>query len=218
MTTTISGDTGASQVQDGSITTADLQNGAVTVAKLNPTAIPSIMNAQGSAPMFACRAWCNFNAMPLSGTYAQSGTLITITMTAHGMSAGQIVNLDFTTGTAVDGSFAVTSVVDANTFTVTAGAALTTSGNVTRNLFIRASGNVSSVTDNGVGDYTINFTTAMSDANYSLVALGTADSGGLIAASKESTTPRTPSSVRIVTVNSSATAQDSILVSASIFR
>ena len=32
---------------------------------------------------------------------------------------------------------------------------------------IRASFNVSSITDNGVGNYTINFTTAMSDANYS---------------------------------------------------
>lgn len=33
---------------------------------------------------------------------------------------------------------------------------------------IRASGNVSSITDNGVGTYTINFTTAMQDANYSV--------------------------------------------------
>jgi hypothetical protein len=31
---------------------------------------------------------------------------------------------------------------------------------------IRASGNVSSITDNGTGDYTVNFTTAISDANY----------------------------------------------------
>ena len=31
---------------------------------------------------------------------------------------------------------------------------------------IRASGNVTSITDNGTGDYTVNFTTAMSDANY----------------------------------------------------
>lgn len=31
---------------------------------------------------------------------------------------------------------------------------------------IRASGNVSSITDNGTGDYTVNFTTAMTDANY----------------------------------------------------
>jgi len=34
---------------------------------------------------------------------------------------------------------------------------------------IRASGNVSSVTRNGTGDYTVNFTTAMPDANYSTV-------------------------------------------------
>ena len=34
---------------------------------------------------------------------------------------------------------------------------------------IRASGNVSSVTKNGTGDYTVNFTTAMVDTNYSAV-------------------------------------------------
>ena len=34
---------------------------------------------------------------------------------------------------------------------------------------IRASGNVSSITDNGTGDYTVNFTNAMTDANYSTV-------------------------------------------------
>jgi len=34
---------------------------------------------------------------------------------------------------------------------------------------IRASGNVSSITDNGVGNYTVNFTTAMPDGNYSVV-------------------------------------------------
>jgi hypothetical protein len=31
---------------------------------------------------------------------------------------------------------------------------------------IRASYNVSSITDNGTGDYTVNFTTAFADANY----------------------------------------------------
>jgi hypothetical protein len=35
---------------------------------------------------------------------------------------------------------------------------------------IRASGNVSSITDNGTGDYTVNFTTAMVDANYGVSA------------------------------------------------
>lgn len=37
---------------------------------------------------------------------------------------------------------------------------------------IRGSYNVSSITDNGVGDYTVNFTTAMVDANYAAVAMG----------------------------------------------
>lgn len=40
---------------------------------------------------------------------------------------------------------------------------------------IRGSGNVSSITDNGTGQYTVNFTTAMSDTNYSV----SATSGGI---------------------------------------
>ena len=39
--------------------------------------------------------------------------------------------------------------------------------NGTGTVAIRASLNVSSITDNGTGDYTVNFTNAMSDANYS---------------------------------------------------
>lgn len=41
--------------------------------------------------------------------------------------------------------------------------------NGTSTVAIRASGNVSSITDNGVGDYTVNFTNAMPDGNYSVV-------------------------------------------------
>ena len=37
---------------------------------------------------------------------------------------------------------------------------------------VRGSFNVSSVTENATGDYTINFTTAMSDANYAVTTLG----------------------------------------------
>jgi hypothetical protein len=39
--------------------------------------------------------------------------------------------------------------------------------NGTGTVAIRGSFNVSSITDNGTGDYTVNFTTAMPDANYS---------------------------------------------------
>jgi hypothetical protein len=45
--------------------------------------------------------------------------------------------------------------------------------NGTGTVAIRSSYNVSSITDNGVGNYTVNFATALSDANYSLVASAT---------------------------------------------
>jgi hypothetical protein len=44
--------------------------------------------------------------------------------------------------------------------------------NGTGTVAIRASGNVTSITDNGVGLYTVNFTTTMPDANYSTVLSG----------------------------------------------
>ena len=46
-------------------------------------------------------------------------------------------------------------------------------------IVINDSYNVSSITDNGVGNFTINFTTAMSDSNYALS--GTAHSEGVSA-------------------------------------
>ena len=44
--------------------------------------------------------------------------------------------------------------------------------NGTGTIAIRDDFNVSSITDNGTGDYTVNFTNAMSDANYSISAMG----------------------------------------------
>jgi hypothetical protein len=40
--------------------------------------------------------------------------------------------------------------------------------NGTGTVALRASGNVSSITDNGVGDYTVIFTTGMPDADYAI--------------------------------------------------
>lgn len=72
------------------------------VGVANSALVKTALNASGSAPIYACRAWVNFNG---TGTVA-----------------------------------------------------------------IRASGNVSSITDNGTGLYTVNFTTAMEDADFSAVA------------------------------------------------
>ena len=50
--------------------------------------------------------------------------------------------------------------------------------NGTSTVAIRESGNVSSITDNGTGDYTINFATAMPDVNYAPVCQGKVTDNG----------------------------------------
>jgi hypothetical protein len=113
--------------------------------------ITNALNATGSAPIYACRAWVNFNG---TGTVA-----------------------------------------------------------------IRASGNVTSITDNGTGDYTVNFTTAMPDVNYALAGM----IGGTINAyairDLNDITTRTTSAFRISTVNpSTITALDAAQVNVAVFR
>jgi hypothetical protein len=49
--------------------------------------------------------------------------------------------------------------------------------NGTGTVAIRAAYNVASITDNGTGDYTVNFTTAMPDANYAATVTATYNSG-----------------------------------------
>ena len=66
-----------------------------------------------------------------TGTYSQSGTTVTITVTKHGVAIGETVTLDYTSGSATDGSFIVASSASVDTFTVTAAASATNSGNVT---------------------------------------------------------------------------------------
>jgi hypothetical protein len=51
--------------------------------------------------------------------------------------------------------------------------------NGTGTVAIRASGNVSSITDAGTGQYTVNFTTAMPDTNYATIGSGYTASSGL---------------------------------------
>jgi hypothetical protein len=91
----------------GTTDTQTLTNKSIAATQLTgniaAARITDALNASGSAPVYACRAWVNFDGTTSPGT-------------------------------------------------------------------IRASGNVSSVTRNNTGDYTVNFTTAMPDANYSAVA------------------------------------------------
>jgi hypothetical protein len=92
--------------------------------------------------------------------------------------------------------------------------------NGTGTVAIRASGNVSSITDNGTGDYTVNFTTAMADANYSVVVSAdpATGSGGIpICGLSYSGFSPTGSFARVRTTTTGAFA-DSATVCVSIFR
>ena len=118
------------------------------------TQVKTATNASGSAPVYACRAWVNFNG---TGTVA-----------------------------------------------------------------IRASGNVSSITDNGAGDYTVNFTTAMPDANYAFCGNAKTENNNVINANNNVIIVLPYSyatgSVSLRTPNNVAVAIDPLLVNVSIFR
>jgi hypothetical protein len=84
---------------------------------------------------------------------------------------------------------------------------------------IRGSFNVTSVADNGTGDYTVNFTTAMPDANYMINGTSSLPSGGSdrrVVATNLNTTPTT-SAVRI-SVGYGSTADDQSYVQVAVFR
>jgi len=118
---------------------------------LTDTGLPAELNATGSAPLYACRAWVNFDG---TGTVA-----------------------------------------------------------------IRASGNVSSITDNGTGDYTVNFTTAMPDANYAPAYGGGDNALGGAWDYITGTYQTNAGSLRVRTyARSTGNLVDPTLVSASIFR
>ena len=92
-------DNSGNMTAEGNITAnGQFHGNGAGLTNVPASAIAGALNASGSAPIYACRAWVNFQG---TGTVA-----------------------------------------------------------------IRASGNVSSITDNGVGNYTVNFTNAMPDANY----------------------------------------------------
>ena len=92
--------------------------------------------------------------------------------------------------------------------------------NGTGTVAIRGSGNVSSITDNGSSDYTVNFTTAMPDANYSATAMGDV-SGGVVVSIQSGVAAPTTSALRLRTYEATAGGFfgiDSAYVFVSIFR
>lgn len=160
-----SGAVTSAQIADGAIGTGDLADGAVTTAKLAP--------GVGFGP-----TWVSFDgtaAANQTATYSQSGsTTITLTLANHGLQAGHIVSIDFTSGTATDGVYIVQSVPTSSTFTITAGTSATTSGSgVLKRCPVAAGSNVASIAACADGDYGINFTTPFADGNYAMAGMAT---------------------------------------------
>lgn len=84
---------------------------------------------------------------------------------------------------------------------------------------IRASGNVSSITDNGVGDFTVNFTANMADANYACAGMAYTDTTAQTTTiSQHPTTAPSASAVRISVNRSGLGAFDAIYTYVSVFR
>jgi len=202
----INGTVGATTPNTGAFTTLSFDSGYGSVATA-----------------YGCRAWVNFdgvsNTANLSGTYSQSGTTVTVTVTDHGLIVGNNIFADITSGTGVDGRYVVATVTSSSVFTYTAGTSLTTSGNITLvRSPIRASANVSSVADLGTGEYVVNFTTAMPDANYCFNITNGRDTGGAPRIIGQSTNTPTTTALRIRSISDAGADANSEYVCVSIFR
>jgi hypothetical protein len=94
--------------------------------------------------------------------------------------------------------------------------------NGTGTVAIRASFNVSSITDNGTGDYTVNFTNAMPDTNYSVVSIAdniASNAASTIMMINSAGTPYQTTSVKLLgKASNGAGTYDAAFINVAIFR
>jgi hypothetical protein len=84
---------------------------------------------------------------------------------------------------------------------------------------IRASFNVTTVADNGTGDYTVNFTTSMPDTNY-CISTNLGYTAALTSESARASTAKTYAvgSIRVVNQSGSGAASDYAFQTVAVFR
>ena len=90
--------------------------------------------------------------------------------------------------------------------------------NGTGTVAIRSSANVVSVSDNGPGDYTLNFFTPLTDVNYVVLITPGGTAGVTGARTADDLTARTTSGVRILTTTDAGTPADAAWVHVAVFR
>ena len=90
--------------------------------------------------------------------------------------------------------------------------------NGTGTVAIRASFNTSSITDNGAGDYTINFTTALSDADYSTTGMSGGVNTGYVLGVYSSAAPPSTTAVRVGNFKAGVGLADEAYINVTVFR
>jgi hypothetical protein len=147
-------------------------NGNTVVGAIpNGTAVLSALQVSNNSDLTAALAFGNFqvdtSSVALQSSIRNSGTYLPLTFSTGGSERMRIDtsgNLQFNSGY---GSVATAY-----------GCRAWVNFNGTGTVAIRTSGNVSSITDNGVGSYTINFAASLVDANYAVGFLAQNNSGG----------------------------------------
>jgi hypothetical protein len=176
-------------------------------------------------------------------TTASGNTSVTYRSNTAAISVGM-----FVTGATINIGSVVTSVVNANTITISSAAANSSTNTSltfytpnkllvshvaspgvakawvnfdgTGTVRIRGAFNVSSITDTGTGDYTVNFTTAMPDANFSASTSAMGQSHGAVQfiSNTYRSDSFTTSAVKVFTTNNIGTAADSSIITTTVFR
>jgi hypothetical protein len=139
----------------------------------------------------------------------------TVTLLAPVTSTNRTLTLPDSTGTVATAESTLTQFNASGSAPVYAARAWV-NFNGTGTVAIRASGNVSSITDNGTGNYNINFTTNMPDINYSVAANARTTSTNLNSVSLDAVL--SVNTFRILNVLQTNAGADSDTVCAAVFR
>ena len=178
-------------IQDNDIKVFGLDGSTKTVNKPNGTGYLDISNSADPSEQFRLASVADYTFIVNREktvttyfqdgvTYSQSGTTVTVTSTAHGLTTSDRISIDCTSGSGVDGKYDVASVPNANSFTYTAGTSLTTNGNAAYNIMTPNFGTKSMVFIKAA-DYSATYrikiksadgTSTLADVSYATAAVG----------------------------------------------
>lgn len=169
-------------------TESDITNSSESVA-LTPKNVNDMLIGVGASAK-GYRALFSTRLTEMVGTNTSTGTTITATITAHGLSVGDVILVNyryyFFSNQQASDIVVVTSVTNANTFVFTSPRSATgssTGGTCTVSYAIKSKYNINSLTINAVGRYTIAINTAsgITGTNFiPLVSATTADNSVIV--------------------------------------